>query len=166
MLARGIGTEPRGLACPGGGSRSIDREAGVLPSEDLVGEVGIQQTLVEEQGDDTATPDLSEGGGGPEGDEEEGVVAVETALQDDRVPVGVPHAELAESLRRLSLTQHQNSDACMGLGNDPIQASPSTRIYRGPCTSDLALRDASTTSTINAANPAHTSQRKISPVAP
>jgi hypothetical protein len=53
----------------------------VLPGEDLSGEVGVQQTLLEEQGDDTATPYLGEGRGGSLGDEEEGVVPVEAAFQ-------------------------------------------------------------------------------------
>jgi hypothetical protein len=34
----------------------------------------------------------------PRGDEEEAVVAVEAAFSHDAVPVGMPHAELAEGL--------------------------------------------------------------------
>jgi hypothetical protein len=47
---------------------TLDREPGVLPSEDLAGEGGIQQALLEEQGDDTAAPDLGEGRGGTQGE--------------------------------------------------------------------------------------------------
>jgi hypothetical protein len=65
-LARGL-VEDAGPA--------LDGEAGVLPGEDLAGEVVIQQTLLEEQGDDVsggplhrpAAPDLGEGRGGPQG---------------------------------------------------------------------------------------------------
>jgi hypothetical protein len=54
---------------------ALDGEAGVLPGEDLSGEVGVQQALLEEQGDDVsggplhrpAAPDLGEGRGGPQG---------------------------------------------------------------------------------------------------
>jgi hypothetical protein len=70
----------------------------VLPAQYFAGEAGIQQALLEEQGDRTATPDLGEGGGGSQGDEEEAVVAVEAAFQDDGVPMGMPDAELAEGL--------------------------------------------------------------------
>ena len=77
---------------------TLDREAGVLPSENLAGEVGVQQTLLEEQGDDTATPDLGEGRGGSQRDGEECIMAIEAAFEHDGVPVGVPHAELAECL--------------------------------------------------------------------
>jgi hypothetical protein len=52
----------------------------MLPAEDLAGEVRIQQVLVEEQGDDAASPDLGEGRGGSQGEEEEAVVAVEAAF--------------------------------------------------------------------------------------
>ena len=38
-------------------------EPGVFPAEEFAGEVVIQQALVEEQGDDAATPDLAEGRG-------------------------------------------------------------------------------------------------------
>lgn len=46
---------------------TLDREASMLPSEDLAGAVGIRQTLLEEQGDDAAAPDLDEGRGGSQG---------------------------------------------------------------------------------------------------
>jgi hypothetical protein len=46
---------------------TLDGESRVLPGEDLSGEVGIQQALLEEQGDDAAAPDLGEGRGGSQG---------------------------------------------------------------------------------------------------
>jgi hypothetical protein len=44
---------------------SFDRETGVLPAEELAGEVGILRVLLEEPGDDPATSDLGEGIIGP-----------------------------------------------------------------------------------------------------
>jgi hypothetical protein len=57
----------RGLVEDAGST--LDREPGVLPARYLSGEVGIQQALVEKQGDDPAAPDLGEGGGSPKGNE-------------------------------------------------------------------------------------------------
>jgi hypothetical protein len=77
---------------------TLDRETGVLPAEELAGEVGILQTLLGEPGDDPAAPDLGEGIINPQWNEEEAVAAGESSFPDDAVPVGVPHAELAEGL--------------------------------------------------------------------
>ena len=70
----------------------------MLPAQYFAGEVGIQQALLEEQGDRTATPDLGEGGGGSQGDEEEAVVAVEAAFQDDGVPMGMQPERVTEGV--------------------------------------------------------------------
>ena len=61
-MAQGLA---RGLVQDAG--PTLDREARMFPAEEFAGEVGIQQTLVEEQGDDAVAPYFAEGRGGPEG---------------------------------------------------------------------------------------------------
>ena len=53
-------------------------------------EVRIQQTLVEEHRDQPVAPQFRQAGVGAEGNEEEPVMAIETAFPHNGMPVGVP----------------------------------------------------------------------------
>ena len=77
---------------------TVDRNAGVAPRQQRLGEGRIQQAFIEEHGNHPAAPDFRERLVGAEGNEEEPVAAIETGYQHDGMPAGVPHGVGAEGL--------------------------------------------------------------------
>jgi hypothetical protein len=62
---------------------AFDGETRALPTEKRTGEAGIQQILLEEQGDHPVASDFRQGLTGSQRDEEEAVAVVEVAFQHD-----------------------------------------------------------------------------------